>query len=352
MEKDSSRFGRDAKKELEELAAKAAALGDPELGCQKDSPIYQACSTGEARGKALYKSLSDEELLEALRRRTEELGYVPAQKEVFWAYRAFIRLRFGKWPYALKAAGLSTRAGKGGMAADKIKDRNLRYEEMMGRIRAKAKELGRPPHMFEMDEERRELQSWFKTWAEVLDAAGVDRSWQTREILYKAKGLNEEEKKLLEEIKNLAMELGRPPLRSEVPGEMRQKLYRRCGTWRNTLYQLGLEPVSKISPFSNTYLSQSREKQRKHQDVLENSLYKLVEPDQRTRNMLDFVRKRVQELGRAPLKSELPPHIYTALLKKCGTYRNLLYQLGLEPLEKSAAAQIQAELRNKKKEDK
>lgn len=333
---------------LEAQALKAAKAGDLDMGNETVSALAKAFSTGETCGRAVYSSFTDEELLDILRLRTKELGHVPSQKEIFWVYRNYLRMRFEKWPYALKKAGLSTKAGKGGMTVSKMEQRNQRYAELMEMVRSKARELGRPPHMFELGSIQQELKGWFLTWAQVLDAAGIDRGWQQKEILYKARNLSAEEKDMLGEIQALACKLGRSPLRCEVTEEMRRRLNSRCGTWRNILYQIDLEPVAKISPFGNTYLDRGKEQRKKHRDVLENSLYKLVSPDAEIVRMLAEVKRIAEQLGRAPVKSEIPPRTYSCLTKKCSTYRNVLHQIELEPLDKSTAFQIQARVRSGK----
>lgn len=58
------------------------------------------------RGKLLYQSFSDEELLDIIRQEISVLGRIPAQREVFCVYREYIRRRFGNWVKALQAAGL------------------------------------------------------------------------------------------------------------------------------------------------------------------------------------------------------------------------------------------------------
>lgn len=336
------------RRQLEMAAEEAAAAGDPEWNNIPDSEFAKTFSTGEAVGKAVYKSYGDEELLQMLRRYAHQLGHAPAQKEVYWIFRNYLRLRFQKWPYALKKAGLSTQAGRGGMSIQQMAERKQRYDELMALIKNKAKELGRPPHMGELEQIRDELRLWFTTWDQVLKAAGVDLDWQKKEILYKLKQPDEETLQMLNELKALAVRLGRVPLRSEIPADMRKRLGRKCGTWRNTLYQINLEPVTKLSPFSNTYLAENREQQKKHQDILQNSLYKLVEPDLLTIEMLEKLRATANQLGRAPIKLELDPELYAMLKAKCGTFRNVLYQVGLQPLNKGMAAQIEQELRHDK----
>jgi hypothetical protein len=59
-----------------------------------------------AGGRRLYRSFSDEELLDIIRQEAALLGRVPAQREIFCVYRDYIRRRFGNWVNALRAAGL------------------------------------------------------------------------------------------------------------------------------------------------------------------------------------------------------------------------------------------------------
>jgi hypothetical protein len=70
-------------------------------------------------GDQLYASFTDEELLDRLRVAADELGHVPAQKEIFCVYRSYIRRRFTNWPTALRAAGLK---------APKKKSRTLKQQ--------------------------------------------------------------------------------------------------------------------------------------------------------------------------------------------------------------------------------
>ena len=58
------------------------------------------------QGRMLYQSFSDGELLSIITSTAQQLGRVPAQRDVFCVYRDFIRRRFGNWVKALQAAGL------------------------------------------------------------------------------------------------------------------------------------------------------------------------------------------------------------------------------------------------------
>ena len=57
-------------------------------------------------GRQLYRSFSDDDLLDMIREEAAVLGRVPAQREVFCVYRDYILRRFGNWIKALQAAGL------------------------------------------------------------------------------------------------------------------------------------------------------------------------------------------------------------------------------------------------------
>jgi len=56
--------------------------------------------------KPYFDALSDEEVLELLKKRSRELGHIPSQKEIYPPYRYLIRARFKNWPNALRKAGL------------------------------------------------------------------------------------------------------------------------------------------------------------------------------------------------------------------------------------------------------
>ena len=96
---------RSLREQLQRDAEKAKAEPEDDLRTDWLDPARWSKYMGEA-GCALYKSFSDEELLNIIRRENETLGHVPAQKEVFCVYRDYIRRRYGNWVKALRAAGL------------------------------------------------------------------------------------------------------------------------------------------------------------------------------------------------------------------------------------------------------
>ena len=58
----------------------------------------------EKRVEELYKQMSDEELLDLVRKRTEELGRPPKKEEMVGV--RVLKNRFGPWPRLLERAGV------------------------------------------------------------------------------------------------------------------------------------------------------------------------------------------------------------------------------------------------------
>ena len=238
--------------------------------------------------KDKQRQYSDAELLEYLKKTADRLGHSPAQKEIDPELRLLIKQRFGKWPYALQRAGLSKSAGKDGISVERMEEDRRRFEEIMARIRELSKELGRLPEMNELGDVIPYLKTRFTTWAEVLKASGVDRDW-THE-----------------------------------------------------------ESVEKIAPYSGVYLKDYGKPSAK---MASEELFKIPDPDEATRHQLGVIRRTAQRLGRAPLKSEIPSGTYGELLKKFGTWRNILYQIDMEPLGKNETAEIRRKQREQKKRE-
>nr|WP_315020823.1 hypothetical protein [uncultured Aminipila sp.] len=339
------------KKEFYEIIEEGIRSGNLEYDeCIKNAEqIYEFSQINSGKGKVVYSNFSDEDLCQILKVKAKELGYVPAQKEVYWLYRIYIKRRFGNWPKALIAAGLSKKAGKCGDSYEKIKSNEQLEKELLSTLRQRAEELGRPPHMHEMKEIADYFKYKYNTWAELLEAACIDNQWKNWEPVYKVKDLSEEEAKLLGYIHKKATELGRPPMRTEITNGIREKLKKRCGTWRNILYQIDLEPIQKIKPFNSTYLDGRRNKLIKHSELLEGSVFKLVNPDEETVNQFEILKNKADKIKRPLVKSEIPKEVYSNLITQCVNYRNILYQIDLEPLDKSKEKEIEKELRKMRK---
>ena len=104
-EKTDQAHIRQLRLKLEEDARCAGALTDKDLRKEWIDPHLWRQYMGED-GRRLYRSFTDEELLDVLRQIARELGHTPSQKDVFCVYRSYIRRRFTNWPTALRAAGL------------------------------------------------------------------------------------------------------------------------------------------------------------------------------------------------------------------------------------------------------
>ncbi len=335
------------KNALKKVAEKAALAQKLDYGKDnKNSAVFKAYSTSSVMGQAVYLSFSDEELLELLRQEAKRLGHSPAQKEVFWVYRFYVRHRFHKWPYALEKAGLSRSAGKSGKSVDIMLKERRTYQYWLEKVKERALELERPPHAVEMPEACENLKRYFKTWAEVLYAAGVNRNWMRQKVVSRIPDIEEEYKILLNGILKKAIELGRPPLKVEIDQVVRKKLKERCGSWRNVLFQIGLEPVTKISPFSSSYLDEKDQiHNRPHKEILQDSLYRVLNLDQKARKYLIYLRKKAEDLGRAPIKEELSADMVQYLICCCGTWSNTLYQIGYKPLRGDKLKAVKREKR-------
>lgn len=294
----------------------------------KECSIWKTFSFASLSGKQLYNGLSDEKLLKVLRDIAEKLGYSPSQKEVFWVWREFIKLRFKKWPYALEAAGLPVKAGKGGKTLEQAENDRLNLEILLEDVRKKSVELGRIPHPKDLPHVCIEIKKYMDTWAEVISAAGLENNFNSNKVVNKTENVENEYLKLLEQLNDQANALGRAPLHNEISQEMKCKLIRRFGSWRNTLFQIGLEPVMRIKPFSGTYLDKPII-QKFHSNTLYDCYYKVLNLDEKSKKYFEIVRDLAEVLGRVPMKKEIPTEIRQHLQATCGSWSNALFQIGL-----------------------
>lgn len=294
-----------------------------------NSEIYRQFSLETPEGLRFYRSLDHEFLLDILRRRAEELGHSPAQAEVFWVWRCYIRKRFDKWPYALKAAGLSKAAGRGGKSLEQIHLEQKEYEKLLEQLRNKAKELCRIPHPQEIPHLTDLLRKYADDWNQVIRDAGFMQDFFTEYAgIYKIHDLKESEREQLELILEIARSLGRPPLKCEVPNDLRISMIERCGSYRNVLYQIGLEPVARMNPFSSTKIKRgSQMRGRSHRREIRDCYYQVLNPNDQTRKDLEELYKISEELNYLPGKKEVDARLRNRLQKNCGSWANALYQL-------------------------
>ena len=215
------------------------------------------------------------------------------------------------------------------MFLEQTAQKNEEYQHMLDQVRSMAEQLGRIPHPSELPEICRKLKKRYRTWGEVLAAAGVEEAMAVH--LQKEENLKDDELRMLQELRALAKRLNRSPLRSEMEQVLRESLLRRFGSWRNVLYQIDLEPVQRITPFVNAPLQRGKgHKRATHRQELYDCHYRLLKLDPQTAEDLELVRKLMQQLGRPPNRQEVPPEIRKRLQKACGSWSNALFQLGLQ----------------------
>lgn len=313
----------------EELIKISKTCADNEEGSgNKESYLSGKFSLSFASGKKFYKSLSDEQLLKVIKDIAQEIGHPPSQKEVFWVWREYIKLRFKKWPYALDAAGLPRNAGSGGITMEQAQEIKEYQNQMINIVREKAKELGRIPHPKDLPEVCMGLSKYMHKWQDIIKGAELDQKFFEQNSLYIINDLEDEYQQLLQGVYKQANMLGRAPQRNELDSLVKEKLVKRCGTWRNMLYQIGLEPVMRIQPFSSAYIGyRQTQKKRYHQNTLHDCYYRVLNLDEQSMADLIFIKKLELKLQHLPGKNEVPADVHSRLQKKCGSWANVLFQI-------------------------
>lgn len=297
----------------------------------KSSKLYSIFSLTTPSGKEIYNSFSNDELIEILRKKAANLNHSPAQKEVLWVVREYIKKRFDKWPYALAEAGLATSAGKGGKSLEKNKIERQRISELLTEVNEKALELGKIPHPKDLPEICDELKKFIGDWGQVIEAAAIDPITLTEKTVYKIDDLEKDYQEMLGKVMEKANILGRSPMHTEIENRIKYALINRCGSWRNVLHQIGLEPVIRVKPFAGIYIDHRKANNREHHtNVLYNCHYKVLNISADTKANLETVLEISRELGRAPTKKEIEKDIRKSLQEACGSWSNALFQIGLK----------------------
>lgn len=181
----------------------------------------------------------ESDLLDDLRRVADELGRRPTSEDIDerGAYSASTYYRrFDSWQAALEAAGV----------ADEYEDpsaEHLSDEDLLDEIGRMADVLGRPPTYGEMDELGAHSPSTYRrrfgSWREAVREAG----FSTEPISGGAKR-RIPERELLDELRRLADEYGRPPTYEELQADGRfagATYLSRFGSWNEALEAAGLE---------------------------------------------------------------------------------------------------------------
>ncbi|HIX28524.1 MAG TPA: hypothetical protein H9858_02365 [Candidatus Blautia stercoravium] len=301
---------------------------DMEKDCGNEkSELYRKFSLYTEEGLQFYGSLTDAFLLNILKKRAEELGHSPAQAEVFWVWRSYIKKRYGKWPYALQSAGLSKSAGRRGKTLLQMQKEKEAYEKLLLELQENARKLCRIPHPQEVPKISSQLREYTDDWNKIISDAGLNRMFFIEKSqAHKIENLETEMLQALDVVWKTAKKLGRPPLKSEISEEVRKPLIERCGSFRNVLFQIGLEPVTRINPFSTTRISQEK-KQKLHRPTLEDCYYQVLDPDIQTKKDLEELYKISKALKYPPGKKEVDVRLRGRLQKSCGSWSNALNQL-------------------------
>lgn len=300
----------------------------------RNSVIWKDYATSCVRGNAVYESFTDEELLDYIRSEAVRINHAPAQKELFWVMRDYIKKRFKRWPYAMKAAGLTASAGSGGKTLEQMEEEHKHLAELLAKVRAKALELGKIPHPKDLPDVCTEIKRYYNDWGRVIEAASIDPATLNEEVVYRIEDLEPAYLMMLDNVKLFAYELGRSPIHDEIDMEVKQALIRRCGSWRNALYQIGLEPVVRIRPFHGIYIDYRREKNRDgHSNSLYNCYYRVLNLSEQDKIDLKEIEAIYRQTKTIPTKKDVSKELRLRLQEACGSWANVLYQIGIDPKE-------------------
>ncbi len=297
----------------------------------KSSLIYRNFSLQSDAGKVLYKKFSDKELICILKNAADAVQHSPSQNEILWVFKDYLKLRFKKWPYALEKAGLSKCAGNGGKSYEQsVIDEELR-KVVLKELREETMREGHIPHPRHVPKLAKKVKKFYATWGEALEDAGIDAEKLACETVYKIDDLEKQYFPLLAEVKSEAEKLGRAPMHTEICEKTKLPLLERCGSWRNVLYQINLEPVVRIRPYSSYYLGSRRENNRTaHSQNLRNCYFKLINPDKAVVSDLEELEGMMRQEGRILTKTDVSQPMRKRLIAACESWNNVLFQLGIK----------------------
>jgi hypothetical protein len=181
----------------------------------------------------LRRNISDDNLLEEMRRLADELGRTPTGEEMEEQGRYSTNVyetRFGSWSETVKEAGLEPKKGR----------KKISEEDLTDELQRLADELGHKPGFNEMNElgkySVRTYRRNFETWNKAIEMAGFEPNEKKTKF---------PDKNLLDEIRSLADELGRTPTSEEMEeqGAYSTTTYvNHFGSWTQSIEVAGLEP--------------------------------------------------------------------------------------------------------------
>lgn len=293
-----------------------------------DEEKQKRFSPGKEFGKAVYNSFSDNELLGLLKMRAKVIDHTPSQNEVPRVFRDYLKLRFGKWAYAVKKSGLNKAAGKGGKSFEAMEKDIKEKKDLLNQLRKISIERGYIIHPHQIPELQNKIRKFFKNWNDVVTEMNLDLGENRGGNIQKIGEIDEDTARVLEDIKIKAYQRGRAPLKKEIDENTRKMLIKKFGTWRNVLFQIDLEPIKRIKPFANTYLDhRKKDKIGTHERALKDCYYRILNLDEEDKKILWEIKKRWDEKGKKPEKTDFPREKIKILSKKCGSWKNIIYQI-------------------------
>lgn len=246
----------------------------------------------------MKRQISDEQLVGLIRAKTIELGRVPKKAEYSYCKTAINR--FGDWSNFMRAAEQMPAA----VEKDSPKFSN---NQLIQLIKAQMEELGRTPNILEF--EYAELaKARFRSWERFLKRAGLEPAVIEPDVLNpeilktdapgkrKARISNEQ---LIEMVQVLAEELGRTPKRKEF--SKASSATRHFGSWSAFIKRAGLEPAKSLS-----------------------SGYRLSKEQ-----LIELVQAKAEELGRTPKRKEFSKA--SSAIRRFGNWSVFIESADLEP---------------------
>lgn len=216
--------------------------------------------------------ISNEKLMKLVKKRMEELGYEPTEKE--FKYSQLAIKRYGTWTDFLECAGVKQQA-----AADQAQPTN---EELLELVKKRTKELGQVPQPTDFEQHQLAVER-YGDWKKFLNRAGLESSASVRIT-------NEE---LIHLVQKQAKNLEEPPKLVDFPHK--KAVYSRFGGWNNFLEAAGIK---------------SRLRERLSSEEL-----------------IDLVQKQAEESGKTPTAIDFPRA--QDAVKQFGSWNNFLKSAGL-----------------------